>query len=310
MTLQISSNFTHSPKPSPKDGGFDTQVVAQDALEKRKASQGLEDRHMIADRYLKAIEDHGHRDEQTIAKLVRSELSVAEPEVATVAFDMLSRPLQVPIGPALAAMGMRLYRGIHSKTATADPFLRGIVENGTDQEKLFSQMAREACHNIYETRATQIQQSALEKITQGFAKPLKEELLDFGQGAVEISDGEGDAGLPYLTAFEKFGSPQEQNFVAETRAVMNEVSIRYEGLGTMAFQAACQGIQGPLGLVMTRLAAKAAETWFRSSPLCRAFLGSIERTIESNDDRILASTALKVCPCYSKTGPLSGQMLI
>lgn len=304
MNLQISSNLIHSPKPSPKDAGFDTQVVAQDALEKRKSGQDPADRHVIADRYLKAIEEHGQRDEKTIARLVRRELSVAKPEIATVTFEMLSKPLQVPIGPALATIGMNLYCGIHSKTATAEPFLRGIVENGTDEEKLFTQMARDASHNIYQTRATQIQQSALEKISQGFAKPLKDELLDFGRQAVQLSQGEGDAGLPYLSVFEKFGSPQEQNFVAETRAVMKEVSIRYHGLGTMAFQAACQGIQGPVGLAMTRLAADAGDTWFRSSPLSRAFLGSVERTLESKDDRILAGTALKVTEgIQNKTKP-------
>jgi hypothetical protein len=286
MSLPISSNFTPSTR-------FDTQVVAQDALEKR-STQNLDHKHLLADRYLKAIEEHGHRDEQTLARIVRKELSYWNPDVATIAFKMLSKPISVPIGPALATMGMKLYCGIHSRTETAEPFLRGIVENGTEPEKLFTQCAREACHNLYDTRATEIQQSALEKISQGLARPLKDELLDFGQHAVQLSEGEGDAGLPYLTAFEKFGSPQEQRFVAETRAVMKEVSLRYDGLGTMAFQAACQGLQGPLGLAMTRLAAQASETWFRSSPLCRAFLGSIERTIENSEDRLLAQTALKV----------------
>ena len=293
VAMQILRNLTQT--KGVKDP-FDTQIVAQDALEKLKPLNGstLDDMHMTADRYLKAIEENGNLEEQQIAGLVRKELSPDNLGVARVTFKALSKPLTVPIGPALAGIATQLYSGMHSKTETAAPFLDGMGEYGTDQEKLFTDMARRACDHVYEARATQIQQGALEKISQGFAQPMKDELLEFGCRSVQLADGEGDAGLPYLSAIEKYGGPKEQQFVAETRAVMEDVSIRYQGLGTMAFQAACHGIGGPVGMALTQLAAKASDRWFRSSPLCRAFLGSIERTVENKDDEILANTALKV----------------
>jgi hypothetical protein len=132
-------------------------------------------------------------------------------------------------------------------------FMEGIKEHGTEDEKVFIQTAQQSTIGMYSGLASNIQEKAYHKLAEGFNKPIKEELIDFGINASK-SVASSSTGYAYLSALEQFGTDKEKIFAKVIKEITIGVGSSESLVQASALETIGKGISGPMGMALTQFA--------------------------------------------------------